>query len=429
MYLTTFRDIKRIGFVGTRFAGTDGVSLEADKWDIVLRELGYSTFWFSGLSDRDPATSVVYPPAFFGTPEMRALHAKFFNFAARPPELSDLVERMKDDLKRQLRAFVDRFSIDLLVVENALAIPVHIPLGLAIAEFVAETEMPTIAHNHDFVWERERFRRSCVDDWLDAAFPPSLRSIYHVVINSEARRELAWRKGIASVMIPNVHDFDAEPQGRDAYNATLRAELGVESGEVLMLQPTRVIARKGIESSIELASRMEQIGGLRVKILIAHPERDEGGEYFERIKAYAKLLDVELLLRPDLFGTERGARDDGGKRYSLWDAYACADFVTYPSTYEGFGNAFLEAVFHRKPVMVNRYAIFRQDIEPAGFSVVAIDGYLHDEAAREVLDLLADPKRVEAMTARNFELGRKYFSYDVLRRRLPFILMNFGIVS
>jgi hypothetical protein len=34
----------RIGFVSTRLAGTDGVSLETDKWERVLAELGYETF-------------------------------------------------------------------------------------------------------------------------------------------------------------------------------------------------------------------------------------------------------------------------------------------------------------------------------------------------------------------------------------------------
>jgi len=33
----------------------------------------------------------------------------------------------------------------------------HIPLGLALTEFLAETSLPCIAHHHDFYWERERF--------------------------------------------------------------------------------------------------------------------------------------------------------------------------------------------------------------------------------------------------------------------------------
>jgi hypothetical protein len=36
------------------------------------------------------------------------------------------------------------------VVENALAIPMNLALGVALPEFIGETSMPTIAHHHDF---------------------------------------------------------------------------------------------------------------------------------------------------------------------------------------------------------------------------------------------------------------------------------------
>jgi hypothetical protein len=59
---------------------------------------------------------------------------------------------------------------------------------------------------------------------------------------------------------------------------------------------------------------------------------------------------------------------------SLWDVYPHADFITYPSLYEGFGNAFLEAIYFKKPLLINRYAIFVRDIEPKGFDLITMDG-------------------------------------------------------
>ena len=52
-------------------------------------------------------------------------------------------------------------------------------------------------------------------------------------------------------------------------------------------------------------------------------------------------------------GRRRGLNAAGKKVYTLFDIYPHADLVTYPSYYEGFGNAFLEAVYFRKPVVVN----------------------------------------------------------------------------
>jgi len=144
---------------------------------------------------------------------------------------------------------------------------------------------------------------------------------------------------------------------------------------------------------------------------------------------YAKYMDVELIVRPDLIDVNRGTRQDGGKVYSLWDTYVQADFVTYPSTYEGFGNAFLEAIFYRKPILVNRYAIYAQDIEPLGFRTTVMDGYVTDAVVKDVARVLSDPMEERKRVAENFAIGKRYLSYEVLRRRLPTLFMNFGAVS
>jgi len=431
MYLTRTRDITRVGFVSTRFQGTDGVSLETWKWNEVLTELGYETFFFSGKSDWFPERSRVVEDAFFGQPRVKELHDEIFDRSTRRRGLTAEVGDIKGRLKTALYEFVKEFSIDVLIVENAFAIPMHIPLGIALAELVAELEMPTVAHNHDFAWERQRFMTGCAEDYIVRAFPPRLHSIYHVVINSEARRQLAFRCGISSIMIPNVWNFDSDPVEADDYNAGLREELGVGGDDVLFLQPTRIVARKGIESAIELVARYnELVGGTqRGRLLISHPDLDEGDAYQKRVLDYAKFMDVELIVRPDLIGVDRGTRADGGKVYSLWDAYVGSDFVTYPSTYEGFGNAFLEAIFYRKPILVNRYAIYAQDIEPLGFRTTVMDGYVTDAVVKDVARVLSDPMEERKRVAENFAIGKKYLSYEVLRRRLPTIFMNFGAVS
>jgi hypothetical protein len=54
-----------IGFVSTRFAGIDGVSLEANKWAEVFMQNGHDCFWFAGKLDRDPEKSFLVPEAYF----------------------------------------------------------------------------------------------------------------------------------------------------------------------------------------------------------------------------------------------------------------------------------------------------------------------------------------------------------------------------
>ncbi|GAB1432288.1 glycosyltransferase family 4 protein [Spirochaetota bacterium] len=431
MYLTKARDISRVGFVSTRFQGADGVSLETWKWNEVLSELGYETFFFSGKSDWFPERSVVMEEAFFDFPRVKELTYEIFNKSTRRRGLTAEVGEIKGKLKAALYDFVREYEIDVLIAENAFAIPMNIPLGIALAEMVAELEMPTVAHHHDFYWERQRFMSGCAEDYLVRAFPPRLHSIYHVVINSEARKQLAFRCGIASIMIPNVWNFDEEPVQADDYNSDFREALGLNKDEKLFLQPTRIVARKGIESAIELIARYNStaVNGSKGVLLISHPDLDEGAQYYKRVIDYAELMNVRLLIHPDLIALERQQKEDGSKLYSLWDAYVRSDFVTYPSAYEGFGNAFLESIFYRKPVFVNRYAIYAQDIEPLGFKTTVMDGYITDELVRDVERILSDPVEARTRASENFAIGKKYLSYELLRKRLPGIFMNFGAVS
>ena len=63
----------RIGFVSTRFAGTDGVSLETAKWAEVLERMGHTCFYFAGQSDRPAERTRVVPAAFFGHEAINAI--------------------------------------------------------------------------------------------------------------------------------------------------------------------------------------------------------------------------------------------------------------------------------------------------------------------------------------------------------------------
>lgn len=427
MYLTRTNRIQRIGFVSTRFKGTDGVSLETDKWSRVLERMGYSCYFFAGQSDRPPERSMVDERAFFAHPLVQELHHQCYGTTLRSEALTARIHELRKELKKSLYDFIGTFNIDALIVENALTIPLHIPFGLAITEVIAETGLPTVAHHHDFVWERQRFMVNCVEDYLAMAFPPRLHSINHVVINSEARRQLSYRCGLSSIIIPNVFDFEEAPPEMDSYARGLRQDLEIKEGEFLFLQPTRIIARKGIEHAIELVHRLGK-RGIVAKLLISHQERDEGSAYYERTREYARLLGVDVLVRPDIIGAQRGTSPTGQRQYSLWDCYVNADFVTYPSTYEGFGNAFLEALWFKKPILVNRYSIFEQDIEPVGFDVVLMDTYITEDTVDTVLSLLKNPELTRLIGSKNFELAKKFFSFRLLEERLRQVFMNFGQV-
>ena len=408
---------KNVGFVSFRIAGTDGVSLETRKWAQILTRNGYSCHYFAGALDAPEEVSLTVPEAHFTHPEIRKLHDMAFSRPVRPPELTAEIHRFREILKRALYEFVHRYHIDLLIPENALAIPLNIPLGMALTELIAETGIATIAHHHDFFWERPRFLHNCVWDYLNQCFPPHLPSIRHVVINSSGVNQLALRTGVASTRIPNVMEFEKPAPGIDEYNADVWSALGLAEEERFILQPTRVVQRKGIEHAIELVARLQE----RAALVISHAAGDEGHEYEERVRDYAELLNVRALFVSDIIGESRGTTEDGRKVYALQDVYPHADLVTYPSITEGFGNAFLEAVYFRKPILINNYPIYSYDIRPLGFDVVEMDGFITDDTIRRTQELLADPGRVRAMTDHNYDLALEHFGYAVLEKSLLYL--------
>ncbi len=409
-----------VGFISTRLMGTDGVSLETEKWAQVFEKRLFTCYYFAGELDRPPERSFLSPESHFRHPAIDEINQGVYGVYGRGRFMTEKIHALKDKIKDDLYEFIGKFDLELLVIENALAIPMNIPLGLAITEVLSEINLPAIAHHHDFFWERQRFLTNSVWDYLRMAFPPHIPGIEHVVISSAASDELSLRSGISSHIIPNVMDFDSPPPQSDAYAADVRKALGIEDDELFVLQPTRVVKRKGIEHAIELVRRL----GMKAKLVISHASGDEGYQYLDRIKEYSKLMSVNTLFASDIINDHRGTTPDGRKIYTLHDIYPHADLITYPSNYEGFGNAFLEAVYFKKPIVVNTYSIYTIDIKPKGFSVIEIDGYVTEQAVKNTRKVLENPNLRERLVTHNFETAGTYYSYKVLFKELSNLIVK-----
>ena len=409
-----------IGFISFRFHGTDGVSLETSKWAEVLGAMGHQCYYFSGLSDRPPERSMVVEEAHFLHPEIRSYYYKFFNSTTRTQSETRWIHEKREYFKKQLYRFIKEFNLDLLIPQNILSFPQNIALSLALTEIIAETGIPTIAHHHDFTWERKPLLVNSIWDYITMALPPNLKSIQHVVINTSAGHQLARRVGVGSTNVPNVMDYENPPSGPDAYSADIRSALNIEDDELFILQPTRVVQRKGIEHAIELVNRL----GRKACLVISHASGDDGHDYEVRVADFAERWGVRTIFSSELFDEHRGMTKDGRKIYSLSDAYPHADLVTYPSLIEGFGNAFLEALYYKKPIVVNNYAIFATDIKPKGFKVIEFDEYITDKTVQDTLRILDDKVYQEELSELNYTLALRYFSYKVLRSKLKLLLTN-----
>ena len=179
----------------------------------------------------------------------------------------------------------------------------------------------------------------------------------------------------------------------DDYVADLRESIGLAK-KMTSSSYSRpgLCPRKGIEHAIELINAGSMIHdtswSFRTTLETRASSTATGSSSWPREKG------IELLLIGDRVGEEAGnaMTRKVANEFTLWDLYPHCDLVTYPSDCEGFGNAFLEAVYFKKPVMVNRYPVYEIDIEPKGFRCAMMDRNIGEDTIREVQKLLEDER-------------------------------------
>jgi mannosylglucosylglycerate synthase len=337
-----------------RLGGTDGVSIEAAKWEWALGEVGFSTRRVAGeLSDGLRPDDVWVP------------------FLAIDPHPS---ARPEPDVLAAALA-----GADLVVVENLCSLPLNETASTTTARVLDEHDGRVLFHHHDLPWEREHLAH------LDA-FPPRRPGSLHVTINDQARLALAAR-GLDAVTIRNAFDLEPLPGDR----AGTRAHFGFAERERVLLQPTRAIARKAVPRALAFAEQLALLLPDPVRFWLTGPAEDGYGPELDRL--------LERAVIPVTVG--RAARSA--------DAYAAGDAVVFPSTWEGFGNPVIESVIARRPLVTADYPVLNELLS-LGFEFFSVD----DPAA--LASWLAHPAtgRLDA----NVEVARRHFDLHDLPSRI-----------
>ena len=445
---------KNIGIFHYQVGRTDGVSLELEKWARVFEEMGHTVHLCAG--DLGSAEGTLVEEMYHHIPAIETLNYNTFK------ELRDFdaegykaeLEHWVNILEEKFRAFIIEKKIDFIIPQNVWCVAANPAVGIALENVRREFDIPALAHNHDFFWERsDGVALTCAAaiELAQIYLPPRDEKIKHAVINSLAQKELWRRKKIESTVVPNIFDFDAPAWKKDDYNADFREKIGLKENDILILQATRIVPRKGIELAIDFVKALDtpemrtklKANGLyngqhfnddsRIVLVLAGYARDDlTGAYLPNLKEKAARDGVDMIHIEDLVHHERQDQDDE-KTYSLWDTYVFADFVTYPSLWEGWGNQLLEAFRARLPVMLFEYPVYKADIGPKGFQVVSlgaeVKGYdqsglarvqaqIHARAAEQAVELLTNPEERQKAVEQNFRLGQKYYSMDALREIL-----------
>lgn len=420
-----------IGIIIGRIGGVDGVALETEKWIDVLRNMGHRVSTLSGQFEErpmDPDSETLVPEMSFFSPEsFWSQKRAFFYPETDPYELIEHLNLYSGVIYNKIMDWLQERKIELIISENASALPSHLEMGMAISKAVHSTGIPTITHDHDFAWDRgDRYRspNKKINDFISEFFPLRASSSVHAVINTHAANILKERFGRDAVHVPNVMDFD-QPFGlRNEKNEKLAGHMGFTNEDLFLFQVSRIVRRKGIDSAIRLVHELQD---KKVKLIITGNYADDAGSayYNELVNLIHELhLGDQVGFAYHLFHNKGLSNSDLDVRFSLSDAYARATACTCFSRNEGFGNAFVESVLARRPIFVNNYEpVFMPDIGSKGFHTVMIEhGELNQEAVGAMAEIIYNPVLAAEMADYNYELGKKYFSYHTLREKLELLI-------
>jgi glycosyltransferase involved in cell wall biosynthesis len=304
--------------VSYRLGGADGVAVEARKWEWALHELGFTVRRVAGEIDDGVRPDDVWIP-----------------YLAIDPVEGSTADR------NGLAAAIA--GAELVVVENLCSLPINPDAAALAAEVLQQHRGPVVFHHHDLPWQRAGL-------YSPAGIPPRREASLHVTINDHSRDELAHR-GIEAVTIRNAFDLDPLLGDRDA----TRQAFGFGHDDLVLLQPTRAIPRKNIPGAIAFAAALDaQLPQRAVRLWITGPAEDGYDDVFARLAAESP-VPVTV-----------------GRAESVADAYAAADLVVFPSTWEGFGNPVIESIAHRRAIAVGSYPVL-DELRAFGVTLLSID--------------------------------------------------------
>ena len=81
-------EFKNVAFISTRIAGTDGVSLEIEKWAEIFEQEGFTCFYFAVKPESPAERCYLVPEAHFNHPEIKDVYLESFAGTGRHREIS-----------------------------------------------------------------------------------------------------------------------------------------------------------------------------------------------------------------------------------------------------------------------------------------------------------------------------------------------------
>ena len=138
---------RRIGIFHYKAGGTDGVSLELDKWKSVFEDEGHTVFLAGG--DLGSAEGTLIPEMYHHLPVSEKLYRNtFVKLDSYPDEKAYAKElyHQADIIEAAIHNMIDEKHIDTIVAQNLWSVAAHPSAAIALYKAAERRGLPVLAH-------------------------------------------------------------------------------------------------------------------------------------------------------------------------------------------------------------------------------------------------------------------------------------------
>ncbi len=473
----------RIGILHSLIGKNDGVSIVIDQTiEAMIEKMGIPLGNIHLLGAHSPLRfNTTLDDIFWHKNDQNKYILKHYSGDA-PLGFEGYIEEWAVYAKKVISDFVEDNDLDLFIIHNSCH-PSNFVYAVAAGMYFEELEKEGRATPkyllwwHDSHFERERFSQpnEVIKKFLK--YVPG-RHVNGVVFINTEQQQLAQKTYFEAVglnnprkfferktrVIPNTCDIPwqwenlkadvdaplAPPQ--DQYNKSFLKDVGVLSelklkgrrleDTIILLQHTRIVQRKRIDHSIDFAVQLERKFRSEghnkfIVILVSGHSGDEHDSYLLWVKKYFMYTLNQNRRSKDNISIVFGEKCILPEKEVIVERkfYKFADVPgivarlggmgTYFSEVEGYGNNLLEMISLGLPAVINKYPIYKKDIETLGFQLPATEnGKFSEELIHTCYELLTDMKKRNALVLHNLKVLNEKLHHGVVAHKLSDLIQN-----
>ncbi len=470
----------RIGIIHSLIGKNDGVSIVIDQTVKAMEkylDINLGNFFFLAAHTSPRFNAVTDEVFWHKSEEHKFILQNFDNENAEG--LDELIHNHSMYAKSVIKKWVDENDIDLIIAHNT-SHPYNFITAVGLGYYIEELRNERIIWPKLMVWWHDSYFERKIFSHPNSIIQKYLKYLPGTYVDSIAfinNQQVELGKKVfrqynnprldnffkqRTTVVPNTCDIPwdweeletnqqmhlAPPQ--DNYNRTFLRDIGLEQevqsrgfepeDTVILLQHTRVVPRKKIELAVDLAFELEKKFKTEnqkkcVAVIISGHSGDEQNSYKQNLQDYFDELQVK---NPEanvifIFGENHilSHRDIiVDKKYYKFAEIpsiiaANGGVGTYFSDVEGFGNNLLEMISMGLPVVINKYQVFKEEIEKLGFELPAIDNTgITPEVVDATYRLLTDIPYRNQIIYHNLKVLKENLDHEIIVKKLKPVILN-----